>query len=208
MSRFFMIFIMIFSTNTLFAEQETFPFIGVTVSSETVDLKPLIDISDKNDNKVIRPTSARETTFGLQFGVQTQDYRTTFTVEGNNNFQSVDVEVDYILFDEMFGTPKMRPYVGATLGYIHYDEDLITEYNKDIIAESIKNQNEHSAAESSDNNKTSISTADGYYGLNIGFLFYVTDDIDLDIGYHYYFMDRLEPLDTMNGPTFSLHYFY
>jgi hypothetical protein len=67
---------------------------------------------------------------------------------------------------------------------------------------------EHSAAESSDNNKTSISTADGYYGLNIGFLFYVTDDIDLDIGYHYYFMDRLEPLDTMNGPTFSLHYFY
>jgi len=203
MSRFFMIFIMIFSTNTLFAEQETFPFIGVTVSSETVDLKPLIDISDKN-GKVLRPTSARETTFGLQFGVQTQDYRTTFTVEGNNNFQSVDVEVDYILFDEMFGTPKMRPYIGATLGYIHYDDDLITEYNKDIIAQ----YNTESTTVNNEDNKTSISTSDGYYGLNLGFLFYVTDDIDLDIGYHYYFMDRLEPLDTMNGPTFSLHYFY
>ena len=192
-----MIFIMIFSTNTLFAEQETFPFIGVTVSSETVDLKPLIQINDKDGNKLIRPTSARETTFGLQFGVQTQDYRTTFTVEGNNNFQSVDVEVDYILFDEMFGTPKMRPYVGATLGYIHYDNDLIEEYNEDRILNDKNNDR-----------NTTISTSDGYYGLNLGFLFYVTDDIDLDVGYHYYFMDRLEPLDTMNGPTFSLHYFY
>lgn len=192
MSRFFILFIMIFSTSTLFAEQETFPFIGVTVSSQTVDLQPIIE-----GTGIIRPTSEDETTFGIQYGVQTKDYRTTFTVEGNNDFQTIDVEVDYILFDEIFGTPKIRPYVGATLGYINYDKDLITQYNEDRIVDNDANDR-----------NTTVSTSDGYYGLDLGFLFYVTDDIDLDVGYHYYFMDRLKPLDTMNGATFSLHYFY
>ena len=192
MTKFLMLFIFLFST--LFAESESFPFIGVTVSSQTVDLKP---IATDPPNRLNIPGSENETTFGLQYGVQTKDYRTTFTVEGNNNFQTIDVEVDYILFDEMFGTPKIRPYVGATLGYIHYDETLITEYNENRIADDIANDR-----------NTSISTSDGYYGLDLGFLFYVTDDIDLDVGYHYYFMDRLEPLDTVNGATFSLHYFY
>lgn len=190
MTRFFMVFIFLFST--LFAEQESFPFIGVTVSTQTVDLQPIIE-----GTGVTRPTSENETTFGLQYGVQTKDYRTTFTVEGNSNFQSIDVEVDYIIFDEMFGTPKIRPYVGATLGYINYDKELITSYNEDRIVDDANNDR-----------NTSISNSDGYYGLDLGFLFYVTDDIDLDVGYHYYFMDRLKPLDTMSGASFSLHYFY
>ncbi len=192
MTRFFMVFIFLFST--LFAEQESFPFIGVTVSTQTVDLQP---IATRAPNRLKIPSSESETTFGLQYGVQTKDYRTTFTVEGNSDFQSIDVEVDYIIFDEMFGTPKIRPYVGATLGYINYDKELITQYNDNRIAED----------EKTDTN-TTISNSDGYYGLDLGFLFYVTDDIDLDVGYHYYFMDRLKPLDTMNGASFSLHYFY
>jgi len=194
MSRFFILFIILFSTNTLFAEQESFPFIGVTVSTQTVDLQPIVtDLPNRLNN----PSSINETTFGLQFGVQTKDYRTTFTAEGNSDYQTIDVEVDYILFDQMFGTPKIRPYVGATLGYIHFDENLITQYNENRIAEDAANDR-----------NTTISTSDGYYGLDLGLLFYVTDDIDLDIGYHYYFMDRLEPLDTLNGASFSLHYFY
>jgi hypothetical protein len=194
MSRFFILFIVLFSS--LFAEQETYPFIGVTVSTDTVDLKPAV-FTSKEGITFKTPTSERETTFGLQYGVQTKDYRTTFTAQGNSDFQAVDVEVDYILFDQMFGTPKIRPYVGATLGYIHYDEDLITHYNEPLIQKNEENDE-----------NTTISTSDGYYGLDFGFLFYITDNIDLDVGYHYYFMDRLEPLDTMNGATFSLHYFY
>ena len=190
MTKKFVLFLFLF--NILFAEQKTFPFIGVTVSTQTVDLKPIIQ-----DTNVDRPLSSSETTYGIQFGMQTKDYRTTFTAEGNSNFQSVDVEVDYILMDEMFGTSKIRPYVGATLGYINYDSELIKSYNEDRIVDDANNDR-----------NTSISTSDGYYGLDAGFLFYVTDSIDLDISYHYYFMDRLRPLDTMNGATFSLHYFY
>ena len=195
MTRFFILFTFLFNTlflTTLSAEQESFPFIGVTVSTQSVDLQPI-----RQDTGVERPTSVTETTFGLQYGVQTKDYRTTFTYEGNSNFQTIDVEVDYILFDEMFGTPKIRPYVGATLGYVIYDKELITQYNEDRIVDDANNDR-----------NTSISNSDGYYGLDVGFLFYVTDDIDLDVGYHYYFMDRLEPLDSMSGATFSLHYFY
>ena len=192
MTRFFTLFIFLFST--LFAEQETFPFIGVTVSTQTVSIKP---IATEPPNRLNVPSSKRETTFGIQYGVQTQDFRTTFTAEGNSNFTAFDVEVDYILFDEMFGTPKIRPYVGATLGYLMYDEELITQYNENRIAEDQANDR-----------NTTIRPNDGYYGLDFGFLFYVTDDIDLDVSYHYYFVDRLEPLDTMTGATFSLHYFY
>jgi len=192
MMRFFILFMFLF--NTLSAEQESFPFIGVTVSTQTVDLKPIATIAPNRPNN---PESESETTFGIQYGVQTQDFRTTFTIEGNSNYQSMDVEVDYILMNEMFGTPKIRPYVGATLGYIKYDDDLITQYNANRIADDLANDR-----------NTSISTSDGYYGLDFGFLFYVTDNIDLDVGYHYYLMDRLEPLDTMNGASFSLHYFY
>lgn len=192
MMRFFILFTFLFST--LFAEQESFPFIGVTVSTQTVELNPIATIAPNTPNN---PDSESETTFGLQYGVQTQDFRTTFTIEGNSNYQSMDVEVDYILMNEMFGTPKIRPYVGGTLGYIMYDDALITQYNANRIADDFANDR-----------NTSISTSDGYYGLDFGFLFYITDNIDLDVGYHYYFVDRLEPLDTMSGASFSLHYFY
>jgi len=194
MSKFFTLFIVLFATSSLFATTESFPFIGVTTSTQTIDL--MSEVTDP-PNRLENPASVDTTTLGIQYGVQTPDYRTMFTLEGNSDFQTIDVEVDYILFDELFGTPKVRPYVGATLGYIHYDEALITQYNENRI----------SYNEENDIN-TTISVSDGYYGLNFGLLFYISDSIDLDVSYHYYFMDRLEPLDTMRGVRFSLHYFY
>ena len=193
MSRFFILFMFLFTS--LFAEQETFPFIGVTVATHTVDLMP---IATQKPNRPNNPSSQQETTFGIQYGVQTQDYRTTFTAEGNSDFQSIDVQVDYIFMDSMFGTAKIRPYVGATLGYIRYDENLSAQYNDNRILDD----------ELNDRNTTAPRNRDGYYGLDLGMLFYITDNIDLDVSYHYYFMDRLEPLDTMRGATFALHYFY
>jgi len=192
MSRFFILFIFLFTT--LFAEQETFPFIGVTVATHTVDLK---SSATKKPNHPKNPASQKETTFGIRYGVQTQDFRTTFSAEANSDFLSMDVELDYIFMDSMFGTAKVRPYFGGTLGYIRYNQDLIKEYNDNRI---LKNKKKKKS--------TAVRNRDGYYGLDFGMLFYVTDEIDLDVSYHYYFMQRLKPLDTMNGATFALHYFY
>ena len=88
MSRFFMIFIILFGTSTLFAEQESFPFIGVTVSTETVDLVP---ITTTTSNELQTLASQSKASYGLQYGMQTQDFRTTFTLAGNSNYQSMDV---------------------------------------------------------------------------------------------------------------------
>jgi len=181
MSRFFILFIFLF--NSLYAEQEQFGFIGLVGSTETLSFTPNASLDDHT-----------ETSFGLRFGRQTQDYRTVITVAGNNDQQSVAVEADFFLMDDMFGMPEIRPYIGGTLGYVHYDETVIDSYRDNIPLDI--------------NETKSTKTSDGYYGLNFGFVFYVTDNIDLDVAYSYYFMDRLKPLDTKHGLSFALHYFY
>jgi len=194
MSRFFILCTFLFTS--LFADQEAFPFVGVSTSKHIVDLK---SIATEAPNRENNPSSQDETTFGLQYGVQTQNFRTTITAEGTSDFQSIDAQVDYIFMDSLFGTAKIRPYAGGTLGYIRYDEDLITKYNDNSILDNEEN----------DRNATNtIRNKNGYYGLNLGFLFYVTENIDFDISYHYYIMDRLKPLNSMRGGTFALHYFY
>lgn len=183
MSRFFILFIFLF--NSLSAEQQQFGFIGLTGSSDTVSFA-----SDTNLN------NEKETTFGLRFGGQTQDYRTIFTVAANSNYQSYSVEADVFLLDDMFGVPEIRPYLGGTIGYNNYDEDIIDDYRKDLTPDI--------------NSSIPTDTGGFYYGLNFGFVFYVTDNIDLDVSYHYYFLSEedLYPLENMHGVSFALHYFY
>lgn len=180
MAKFFIFFL--FLLNPLFANQE-YPFFGLTTSYNKISF-----ISDSN---LSNPT---ETTFGLRYGKQTQDYRTSFTLAGNGNYQTFDMQTDVFLLDNMFGMPEIRPYLGATLGYMHYDDNLLNGYTKSISSDT--------------NNTKSSSTNNIFYGVNFGFVFYITDNIDMDIAYHYYFVDRLEPLDKMQGTSFSLHYFY
>ena len=165
MSRIFILFSLTFTL--LFSQNlEEFPFIGVTVGVHTIDIDPIADKS-----------SPDETTGGIRFGKQTIDWRTMFTLEGNNNYQSFSLEVDKILLDELFGMPELRPYLGATVGYLHYENG-------------------------------SIDDDSFYYGGNFGFLVYVTDDIDADLSYHYHKIQDMELLDTMQGGTLGIHYFY
>ena len=80
--------------------------------------------------------------------------------------------------DSMFGFPEVRPYLGLNVGYLFYDEETF-------------------------DGDGSIT-----YGGSFGFLFYITDSIDMDISYHYYDVPDLEPLDYMSGFSVGLHYFY
>jgi len=159
----------ILSVTTLFAQQdlEEFHFMGLTLSTDSFNFDSTVDISSQD-----------ETGFGLRYGRQTLDWRTVFTLSGNNDFQTFAVEVDKILLDELFGTPEIRPYLGATVGYLHYDDSYVLD-------------------------------SDGYYyGGNFGFLLYATDTIDVDLSYHYYGVSKLDPIDTMQGGSLSIHFFY
>ena len=159
------ILILIFTLSSLFSQEaEKFPFIGLGISAQT------IDINTQNN---------KENTISLRYGKQTLDWRTYFTYEfKNTNYQSLSVEIDKILLDELFGTPKLRPYIGLSGGILKYKDD-------------------------------SLEDTDGfYYGGNSGFIIYLTDTIDLDLSYHYNVVQEIKTLDSIQGATFSLHYFY
>jgi hypothetical protein len=192
MTRMLLILTLLFTS--LYAKEESYPFFGIQTSFQKLQFKSIVT---DPPNRLELSDSEDFTTFGLRYGMQTKDYRTAFSYDYTDDFQTFDVGVDYILMDSMFGTPKVRPYVGATVGYIIYDEARIVEYNENRIS-----SNEDSGED------TTVSTSDGYYGFDLGLLFYVSDNVDIDIGYHYYYMNRLEPLDIMSGFTISLHYFY
>ncbi len=167
MLRFTLLFTLLFTT--LFAQQknEQFPFIGATLTTHSIDLKSIEQTSSQN-----------ETVLGLRYGKQTMDWRTVFTLSGNNDLQTFSMEIDKILLDELFGTPKIRPYLGATIGYLHYDQN------------------------------DSLDSDGFYYGGNFGFLIYTTATIDVDLSYHYHKVSVLDTLDTMQGASLSLHYFF
>jgi hypothetical protein len=162
MRKFIVLLSLLFTT--LFAQQdaEQFHFVGLTVSTDSMDFESISNLSSQD-----------ETAFGIRYGRQTLDWRTVFTLSGNGDLQTFALEVDKILVDALFGMPEIRPYLGASVGYLHYEED------------------------------------DGYYyGGNFGFLLYTTDTIDVDLAYHYYKVEKLEPMDTMQGANLSIHYFY
>ncbi len=158
--------IFLFLLTSLFSQEtEEFPFLGVTISTQSIDLK---NLSNKKD-----------TTIGIRYGKQTQDWRTMFTYEyKSNGLQSFSMEIDKILMDEIMGMPEFRPYLGASIGVLKYDNDALSD------------------------------TSGIFYGANLGLLIYVTDNIDADLSYHYYKVDKLQDIDSIEGGTLGLHYFY
>jgi len=154
---------------TSFSASENFGFIGVGLGYQQVD--PGIFEQDY-------------TTFGIRVGQQNQEWRTTFGFEYETDFSTVFLEADYIFLDEMFGTPKLRPYLGMNINYIDYNNFF--DYTKNITIDE-----------------------DGYsIGVNLGLIIYAGDRVDVDIGYHYNSVQGMDPVDVLQGVTLSIHYFY
>jgi hypothetical protein len=100
---------------------EEYPFLGVTISTQTTDIADTADLD-----------SETETAIGIRYGRQTIDWRTMFNFEYVSDlYRSFSVEIDKILLDDLFGYPEVRPYIGATVGYVTYlggEEDVSTYY--------------------------------------------------------------------------------
>lgn len=154
-----------FTLSSLFSQEDTkFSFVGIGASAQTMNL----DIQNNNEN-----------TLFLRYGQQTLDWRASFAYEfKNSDYQSLSAEFDKILLDDLFGTAKLRPYLGLSLGILKYKNQILDD-------------------------------TDGfYYGGNGGFIIYLTDSIDLDLSYHYNIVQEIKAIDSMQGATLSLHYFY
>ena len=158
------IIIFILLSTAIWAEKdEEFSFVGLGISTQSIDISPT-DI-DKN-------------TFAIKYGKQSIDYRTTFAFNYNKNYQSLSMDIDKILVNEMFGTPKLRPYLGFSVGTLKLLD-------------------------------TGLSDESGYYyGANAGIIIYATDNVDVDLSYHYNIVQEIKDADNIHGISFALHYFF
>jgi len=150
-------------TATLSAEEE-FGFIGGSINYHHMVLTSLDDTS--------------HTIGAFHAGRQTLRWRTTFDLEIGNHYGGAGMQVDYILFDSLFGTPKIRPYLGGRIHYLHYDHDQLQ-----------------------DDNGYSVGGA-------AGLILYAADRVDIDLGYHYECVEKIVGVDRMQGASLSIHYFY
>ncbi|MDQ7046537.1 MAG: hypothetical protein Q9M39_02565 [Sulfurovum sp.] len=141
-----------------------------------------VSVSTQNINTESEDTSWKSA-ISLKYGQQSQDWRTIFTLDyTQDSYFGGQVEIDNILLDDMFGTAKLRPYFGAVAGYMAFDD---------------KNLN------------LSYEETNGfYYGANFGFIVYASDNIDIDLSYHYYSVQNLDFLDDLHGATLAIHYFF
>jgi len=146
------------------AQEESFSFIGI--SSASTELKG-------------SQTTQQLSTLSLHYGAQTQEWRTLFAYEfHSNSYKKASMQIDKIVKDSLFGTPKVRPYLGVNLSILTYEDEHIEDTH-------------------------------GYsYGGDGGLLFYLSDTIDLDLGYHYEAIEGIESMESLQGFWLSLHYFY
>ncbi|MBD3790168.1 MAG: hypothetical protein IE885_07380 [Campylobacterales bacterium] len=147
---------------TLLAEE--FPFVGIAVSSQK--------------NTILNEERSQKTV-SLHYGQQSLDWRTMFSYEfKGSEYKSFSVHIDKILLDQLFGTPKFRPYLGGEIGTLKMADPLLEDQNG------------------------------YYYGLGGGLILYATDHVDIDVGYRYHWVQKIESLDTIKGVMLSLHYFF
>jgi len=170
------LFVSLLFLTLLFGQSsKDFPFMGLSVSTQTIDINAI--------------DSAQETGFGLRYGQQSLDWRTTFSLDYTQDaYSSISVEIDKILLDNMFGTPRLRPYLGGVVGYMRFDDNQL-----DIPV---------------DESELFEETNGFYYGGNFGFIIYTADNIDVDLSYHYYKIENIEFLDDLHGATLAVHYFF
>ena len=188
---FFWMFVSLFAS----AEIEQFPFIGVTVSTHTVDI-----------NTPKKSFSNDQVITGIRYGQQTLKWRTMLTYEfEQNGYETFTLEVDKILKDSIYGSAMLRPYAGLAFGTIKYvNEDL----KYDLNATQVTNKKNDNTTDQNSDDGASVDTSGYFYGLNFGFIVYVTDTLDMDLGYHYYDTIQFDNLNSIQGFSLSLHYFY
>ena len=169
-------FLSLLFSSLLFGQSaKDFSFTGLSISTQNINTDP--------------GDSSWESGIALRYGQQSLDWRTIFALDyTKDSYYGAYLEIDKILLDDMFGTAKIRPYLGAVVGYMAYDED-----NLNIPVEESELLEE---------------TNGFYYGGNFGFIIYATDNIDIDISYHYYSVQNLDFLDDLHGATLAVHYFF
>ncbi len=122
---------------------------------------------------------------GVRFGMQNSTWRTIFTFEADSDsYRAFMIEADRTVVAGLLGG-KGRIYLGLSGGWIEF-------YGEKMIAGQLLDFEDYGYA----------------YGANIGFMFYLSDRVDLSIDYRYLLTSSSCTYDIIQGPSISLHYFF
>ena len=144
--------------------------------------------------------------FGFRMGMQNNVWRTIFTYESNfNEYQAFLIEADRTVVAGLLGG-KGRIYLGVSGGWVRYGADI-------VVASDDTNTTDAPIPEpfGDEQNPDLVinQVSDGYaYGGNIGFMYYLSDQVDISIEYRYLIIDKINLFDHIQGPSVSLHYFF
>ena len=91
---------LLFLTSLFGESSKDFSFMGLSVATQNINIDP--------------GESSWESGFAFKYGQQSLDWRTTFNLDyTTDSYYGAFVEIDKILLDDMFGTAKLRPYLGG-----------------------------------------------------------------------------------------------
>lgn len=168
------------ASDIMIEEPDQYAFVGITGGYLDLEQTPESEgiYFGLTDNKWVG---------GLRVGIQTTVWRTMFTFESNfESYQAFLVEADRTIIAGLLDD-KGRIYLGASGGWIKYYGDRTTIY-EDVL----------------------IEFEDyGYaYGGNLGFMYYLSDQLDLSLEYRYLFTSSSCTLNDIQGVNIALHYFF
>ena len=191
--------IALFSSN-LFAENTSTQLYANDVQIEDTEQYAFIGISGNYSDPL-----DKKGVFGFRMGMQNSIWRTIFTYENNfDEYQAFLIEADRTVIAGLFGG-KGRVYIGASGGWIRYGADITTtssDTNNSLVVEA--NDDTYYG-----NNSDPFQTSDGYaYGVNLGFMYYLSHQVDISLEYRYLFVDKINLFDHIQGPSISLQYFF
>lgn len=98
-------------------------FLGLEVGAATVD-------GDKFDGLNYFKSSGDAVEYGVRLGAQNEDWRATFALDYyNSNSDDQTMQKGYGMVDYFFmgSENTVSPFVGANIGYAHYESRLVDE---------------------------------------------------------------------------------
>lgn len=168
--------------SSVYADSE--PFVGLEIGYATVqgDVGGGFFLGD-----VIRDYEGDDVEYGIRLGLQNEEWRTTLTYnyfDSSSDGHDQNYEKGLLSIDYFFyneASNPFKPYFGGTVGYVNY--------------------------ESTDN----IDMNGVVYGGQIGFIYSVNSNVDLDFMYRYSLSnatqdDRDASLDHIGSFVFGLNY--
>lgn len=167
--------------SSLYADSE--PFVGLEIGYATVQG----DVAGVFSDAPLRDYKGDDVEYGIRLGLQNDEWRTTLVYnyfDSTSDGHEQNYEKGLLSVDYFFFNTINNPfksYIGANVGYINY--------------------------ESTDN----IDMNGAVYGAQVGFIYSVTDNVDLDLMYRYSLSnatqdDRDASLDHVGSIVFGLNF--